>query len=301
MKNLFMNRKGMGSLGMIGLVAIGMVAAFGVTQTDYLSQTSGPDAASADDDSVASLYLKAEDTTADTADTFVNVSYEIDDQNGQQIASGTTDTSSGYAQISDLDENTKYTVRMYDDDGAGDDFYYNEETVSTNEGVVRDIIEVQKEGSATTDVFETSGASDDDDKLKISQGATETFDVEVKENTQNAAFRQPALVVKTNDTAAVSNLEVSGSSAEGVPTRLSSYDDLFDTGTAEIIDFNKEQYTVQVTRGESNSDDATVDVAVVDQARFKNDDGDWVEGYEDQDDNNVGASDATIATQTIIN
>jgi len=284
-----------GTLALIGVVVLGLAVVGGIGP---FSAASGPGAAGGDDDSVASLYLKAEDALASQANTYANVSYEIEGPDGVIVAEGETDTSSGFAQISNLDENTDYAVRMYDDDGTDDDFYFSEQTVTTNEGVKRIVQDVQKEGSATTEVFETAG-DNDDDTIPVSQGATETFDVEVKENTQNAVFRQPALVVKTNDTAAVPELEVSGSTASEVPDRLSTYNDLFDTGTAEIVDFNKEEYTVQVTRGESNSDTATVDVAVVDLAHYKNDAGNWVEGYEDSDDNDVGAEDANIATQTI--
>lgn len=292
-------RKGIGMPGAIlgiALLLVGTAVFAGVGP--FSTTTTGP-SAGGDDDATASLYLKAEDTLASSANTYVNVSYEVEGPDGVIVADGTTDTSSGFSQITDLDENTDYIVRMYDDDGSGSDYYFSEETVTTNEGVKRSIIDVEKEGSATTDIFETSGATDDDDTLVVNQGATETFDVEVQENTQNAKFRQPALVVKTNDSDAVEELEVSGSTDEEVPDRLSSYDDLFDTGTAEIVDFNKEVYTVQVTRGESNGDSATVDVAVVDLAHYKNDAGEWVEGYEDDDDADVGAADATTNTVTV--
>lgn len=294
--------KGIGGTAMVVIVLLAGVGLFlGAQQAGLLSATTGPDAAGGDDDSKASLYFKANDALASSQPSYVNVSYELENSEGLDVASGSTDTTQGFVQITDLDENEDYTLRLYDDDGSGSDYYYSEKVHTTNEGVKRVVQDVEKEGSATTDIFETSGSADDDDKLKISQGATETMDVEVKENTQNAKLRQPALVLKTNDTDAVTNLEVSGSTASEVPDRLSSYDDLFDTGTAEIVDFNKEEYTVQVERGESNTDTATVDIAVVDLAHYQNDNGDWVEGYEDQDDNDVGASDANTNTVTVIN
>jgi len=273
----------------------------GLLWVSSTGQLSGPGAGDAqgDDDSVASIYLKANDALDSSQPSYVNVSYEVMDQEGIIVAEGTTDTSQGFTQITDLDENSDYTVRMYDDDGSSDDYYLSRQTVTTGESVKRAIVDVTKEGSATTDIFETSGATDDDDTLVVNQGATETFDVEVTENTQNAVFNQPALVVKTNDTDVITELEVSGSTAESVPDRLSSYDDLYDTGTSEIVDFNKVEYTVQVTRSESNSDSATVDVAVVDRASFKNDQGEWVQGYEDSDDADVGAPDATTDTVTV--
>jgi len=286
-------------------LAIVVVGAVLIPQSPFsLSQATGPDtgpdAVGGDDDNVASLYVKANDALSSNQPSYANVSYEvIDTSDGLTVAEGTTDTSSGFSQITDLNENTDYRVVMYDDDGSGDDYYLSERTITTNEGVKRAVLDLDKEGSATTDVFETSGATDDDNTLVVSQGATETFDVEVTENSQNAIFQQPALVVKTNDTSAITDVEVSGSSAESVPDRLSSYDDLFDTGTSEIVDFESETYTVQVTRAENDGSSATVDVAVVDRDSFKNDQGAWEMGYEDSDENDVGASDATISQITV--
>lgn len=295
-----MRRKGLsisgGQLALVAVAAVVIAAAGGVGP---FSATGDGPSQQADDDSVASIYLKANDALASDQPSYVNVSYEVTDSSGLVVAEGTTDTSTGFAQINDLDENTEYTVRMYDDDNSGDDYYLSERTVTTGESVTRQVLSLDKEGSATTDIFETSGASDDDDTIAVNQGATETFDVEVTENTQNAKFQQPALVVKTNDTDVVEELEVSGSTAESVPDRLSSYDDLYDTGTQEIVDFGSETYTVQVTRGESASADATVDVAVIDMASFKNDAGEWTMGYEDSNENNVGAGDATTDTVTV--
>jgi len=295
-----MRRKGLsisgGQLALVAVAAVVIAAAGGVGP---FSATGDGPTQQADDDSVASIYLKANDALASDQPSYVNVSYEVTDSSGLVVAEGTTDTSTGFAQINDLDENTEYTVRMYDDDNSGDDYYLSERTVTTGESVTRQVLSLDKEGSASTDIFETSGTSDDDDTIAVNQGATETFDVEVTENTQNAIFQQPALVVKTNDTDVVTELEVSGSTAESVPDRLSSYDDLYDTGTQEIVDFGSETYTVQVTRGEQASADATVDVEVIDMASFKNDAGEWTMGYEDSNENDVGAGDATTDTVTV--
>jgi len=284
------SRKGIGGMGILAIAALAVVGFVGANQAGLLSAAGG-DNGQVDDDGVASLQLKAQDTLADSQ-TFVAANYEVVNSDGQAIASGTL-SSSSYTKVSDLDENTDYTVNVYDDDGSASDYYFNSKQVTTSETNKYSIVETQKEGTISNSLKEDDGA-ENDGTITLSTGETDTVSLEMRENTADAAFQKPVVFVKTNDTSAISDVEVSGASAvQSVPTRLSTYADGYSVGVAAIEDFTSETVDVQITRDESDTSSATVSLTVADQTQFQDNQGAWTEGFEDVNDAEVGASDAT--------
>lgn len=293
-----MTRKGqtvpswlMGILAIVGGVAL--LGATGIVDTgDLLSAPTTGDQEPTDDDAVASLSFKVKDALAD--DTSYNaVDYYVYDADGLQVASGTTATDS-FTKVSDLDEDSSYTVWVVDDDDSNsDDVYSAKKEVTTGESVSRFVVDADAQGTLSTAILEDSGATEDDGRIKVSQGQTETVTLEMEENTADAAYNDPAVFVKTNDTAAVSDIEVSGASEISVPDRISSYSDGYDPGVSKLVDFETETVDIQITRDDSNTDTAQVTVLVADGDEYQTGQDTWELGYEDDSDNDIRATDYT--------
>lgn len=277
------------------LVAIvgGLVAAAAVVGVGPLSATDGPsETGPTDDDAVAALSFKVKDAQADST-SYLATDYYVYDSEGLQVASGTTATDS-FTKVSDLDENSEYTVKVVDDDGTdSDDIYSASKTVTTGEATERFVIDGDRQGSISLSVSEDSG-TEDDSTLELNPGKTGTATLEIDENSGDAVINEPAVFLKTNDTGVVENMEVSGASqiSDDVD-RLSSYGEEYDLGVGQIVDFGTETADVKITASDSASSDATVTMAVVDGDEFQTDQDTWEFGYEDSGDNDIRLSDST--------
>jgi len=277
-------------------MAVAVVAlAFGLPQSPLAvtGDNGGPETAPADDDAVASLSFKVKDAQADST-SYLKTDYYVYDSSGLQVASGTTSTSS-FTKVSDLDENAAYTVKVVDDDGTdSDDIYSASKEVSTGEATERFVIDGDRQGSISLSVSEDSGAQEDDGTLALNPGKTGTATLEIDENSGDAVINEPAVFLKTNDTAVVDNMEVSGATeiSDDVD-RLSSYGEEYDLGVAQISDFGTETADVKITASDSASSDATVTMAVVDGDEFQTDQDAWEFGYENSGDSDIRLADAT--------
>lgn len=250
-----------------------------------------------DDDTVASIYFKAQDRLADST-TDLAGDYYVYNSDGVQVASGTTSTGS-FEQVTDLQENSDYTVWFVDDDDAdSDDVYSAKAEITTGEGVVRKVIEADRQGTLTADLREDDG-TEDDGTISVNQGQTQTVTLELNEGSGDAVYNEPAVFVKTNDTSAISDITVDGTEIE-VPDRISSYNDGYDLPFNQLVDFGgstmesqEETVQVQITRDESNSDTAQVTLLVADGDEFQNDQDSWEFGYEDSSENDIRVGDTT--------
>jgi hypothetical protein len=286
-------------MGVLAIVGVGaLLISTGAIQNPLSTTGDGPSTAPSDDDAVASMSFKVKDALNDDLN-YVTADYYVYDSDGLQVASGETSTSD-FTTVSDLDENADYTVRVVDDDGSeSDEMYSATKEITTGESVSRFVVDADRQGTLSTSIEEDSGADEDDSTLAISQGQTETFTLEMEENTADAAYNDPAVFVKTNDTDAISNVEVSGASEVNVPDRISSYDDGYDAGITQLVDFESGTVDVQVTRDDSNTDDATVTVLVADGDEYQTGQDTWEFGYEDDSDADIRATDYTETVDVV--
>jgi len=251
--------------------------------------------AGGDDDSSGKLSMKAKDPLA-TSLNYTDVNYKVYNSDGVEVDSGTLGDS--FTEVT-LNENEDYTVRAYEDDDSGNDYLHGMKTETVPENDKPVIVDTPLEGTATTTVYESSGGTDDDGLLKIQKGATETAEIEIEENTQDARFRKPAVFIKDNNSAAIDEVSVKGMNdvtvekVSEVPGRLSSYDDGYRLSVDAIDDFATESVQLQVKREGDNAEQAKVSYAVADMVMVEQNDGSWEEAFEDPDENDVGASDAT--------
>jgi hypothetical protein len=199
-----------------------------------------------------------------------------------------------FTTVNDLSENADYTVHVVDDDGADSDEVYHASTeVTTGEAVERFVVDADRQGSIVTSISEDSG-TEDDGTLELNAGKTGSATLEIEENTGDAVINDPAVFVKTNDSAVVSEVTVEGASeiTEDVD-RLSGYADGYDLGVDQIVDFGQENVDIRVEMDESASGTAQVTAAVVDGDEYQTDTDTWEFGYEDDSDNDIRLADAT--------
>lgn len=285
-------RKGLTSTAWILIVAVALVGGGIVSgNIDFSAVGGDEDVQPKDDDAVASMSFKVKDALNDDL-SYTAAQYYVYDSDGLQVASGTTSTNS-FTSVTDLDENSDYTVHVVDDDGSdSDEMYHAVKQVSTGESVSRFVVEADRQGTLTTSVIEDSG-SEDDGTITLNQGQTDTVTLEMEENTADAAYNNPAVFVKTNDTSAITDVEVSGASSVDVPDRISSYSDGYDTGIDQLADFETGQVDVQITRDDSNTDPATVTLLVADGDEYQTGQDTWEFGFEDDSDSDIRATDYT--------
>jgi len=286
--------KGMSGAAMVLGVAALVLGALAVTGNIDLNALGGQEEGPTDDDAVAALSFKVKDAQADSTSYLTN-DYYVYDESGLQVASGTTATDS-FTKISDLDENSDYTVNVVDDDGIdSDDIYHASREVTTGESTQRFVIDGDRQGSISLNVEEDSGI-ENDDTLELNQGKTGTATLEIDESSGDAVINEPAVFVKTNDSNVVETISLaSGSEITQDVDRLSSYDDGYVVGVDEIADFGKESVDVRVTASDSASSDATVTMAVVDGDEFQTDQDTWEFGYENSGDNDIRLSDSSTS------
>jgi len=279
-------------MGVLAIVGIGaLLVSTGTINNPLSAVGDGPSTAPADDDAVASMSFKVKDAQADDL-SYLAADYYVYDSDGLQVASGTTATDS-FTSVSDLDENSDYTVWVVDDDGTdSDDVYSSMKQVSTGESVSRFVVDADRQGTLTTSIQEDSG-SEDDGTITLNQGQTDTVTLEMEENTADAVYNDPAVFVKTNDTSAIQDVEVSGASEIDVPDRISSYSDGYDTGISQLVDFESGSVDIQITRDDSDTSEATVTVLVADGDEYQTGQDTWEFGYEDDSDADIRATDYT--------
>lgn len=261
-----------------------------------LSAAGGPGddtGAQTDDDLTGAIDLKAKDADADSLN-YVAANYVAFNNDGVEIASGTT-AANTFESITGLTEGDEVTIATLEDDDAGSDFYYSRQTVTVPETTEQIITENREQGSAAVEVEEDVG-TEDDGTISLNQGQTEQISLEISANTADASVRQPAVFYEITDDTVVEEVEINGQEVSAEPDRLST-DGGAVVGPEFLSDFDEETVSVNVQLADDAASAAstTVDFTVADNAFYRNDDGEYVQGYEDDEDADIGVADATTS------
>lgn len=261
-----------------------------------LSAASGPGSdagAQTDDDLTGAIDLKAKDADADSLN-YQPLDYVVYNSDGVEIATGTSNVDT-FSTIDGLTEGDEVTIATIDDDDASPDYYYARQSVTVPETTDQVITENREQGSAAVEIQEDVG-TEDDGTISLNQGQTEQVSLEISADTADASVRQPAVFFEIADESVVEEVEIEGQEVSEVPDRLSA-DDGSLVGTQFLSDFDEETVSVNVQLADDAASAAstTVDFTVADRAYFRNDDGGYSQGFENEEDADVGIADATTS------